>query len=191
MPSTFDTIIESLVTTHPFFTTWVGASVSADARRVLARKLFLYEARGRPVNSRAADLARIDAEVTLFTPRPQIGLVRDRVVATLDRFAAPPYVAGERLLRSTQRFPAIYWGARGASGIQWGFVRDIIRVLSGLTVPGGPSVSPADIATYATLATRVDDGYANTDRARLIAKYNAADLDPSLPEVGLAFTPLI
>lgn len=191
MPSPLDTLIDSLVTTHPFFTTWVGPSVTADARRLLARKLYLYEARGRPVDSRAADLARIDEEVTLYAPRPQIGLVRDRVVATLDRFARAPYVPGERVLNSTRRFPAIYWGARNASGIQWGWVRDIIRVLSGLSVPGGPSVSAADVTRYATLAARVDDGYANTDRARLIGKYNDADLAPSLPEYGLAFDPLI
>jgi hypothetical protein len=189
MPSPLTTAINALVSSHSFFTTYMGAGVALDARRLLATKLYLYEVRGRPVNTRAVDLERIDAEYTLFAPRPQLAQAMARLEQSLSRFTSAPYVPGEVILSRPRLFPGVYWGGRYASGTQRPWVRDTIRRYHGQPVTGGPGITAADLARYAELRVRVNDGYANTDRARLIMKYNAPDLPPSLPGFGLVETP--
>ncbi len=188
MPTPLAIAVNAIVTSHPFFTTWIGPAVTAVQKRALARKLMLYELRGRPWHSRDADIVRLDKESVLWDPRPQLGQARTRLEQTLTRFCAAPYVVGEPVLAAHRLFPAVYWGARYGSGTQWGYVRDIIRRYHGQ--PSPMTISAGDLARYNALRLRPDDGYANTDRARLIMKYNVPDVPPSLPGAGLVDTPL-
>lgn len=188
MPSVLTVAANTLVATHPFFTTFMGSAVTVAAKRLLARKLLFYEVRGRPVDTRGPDIVRFDGECTLWDPRPQFGTAQTQVSAALTRIASAPYVPGEAILTDAAAFPAIYWGARFASGTQRPWVRDTIRRYHGF--PSGVAVSPADRTTYSALLTASNDGYANTDRARLIMKYNAPDLPSALPGTGLVLPPL-
>ncbi len=187
MPTPLATAVNALVASHPFFTTWIGPAVTAVQKRALARKLLLYEVRGRPWASKAPDIARLDKESVLWAPRPQLGLARARLEQGLTRFCGAPYVVGEPVLSNHKLFPGVYWGARFGSGSQWGFVRDVIRRFHGQSSP--VTITPADRARYNALKLKPDDGYANTDRARLIMKYNWVDAPPSLPGAGLVETP--
>lgn len=188
MPSVLTVAATSLAASHPFFTTYVGPSVTDAAKQRLARVLLFYEVRGRPINTNARTLARFDGECTLWDPRPQFRTAVTAVTDSLTRIAAAPYVAGEAILTNVAAFPAIYWALRFSSGIQWGYMRDIVRRYNGVatSVP----VTPADLSTYAALLSAANDGFSNTDRAQLIMKYNLGDLGSDLPRVALVLPPL-
>ena len=188
MPSVLTVAANNLVATHPFFTTFMGSAVTIAAKRRLARKLLCYEVRGRPVDTRGPDLARFDEECTLWQLHPQFGAAQAQTSQALTRIAAAPYVVGEAVLTDAAAFPGIYWGVRLTSTVQIPYMRDIVLRYHG--VMSGVPVTPADLAAYTVLLAQPNDGFANTDRARLIMKYNSADVPVNLPGAGMVLPQL-
>ncbi len=187
MPSILTTAANALAATHPFFTTYWTAAGGLNAKRLAAKKLLLYEVRGRPWNSLAADLKELDDEVTKWNPRPAFGAAEARVVAALNAFAAAPWTPGEAVLKRGSTFLAVYWAFGFSSGVQRPHTRQAILALEKL--PSTLAVSVADRNRYTALKKDRDSCYANLKRAQLIMKYNAPDLPISLPGEALVQPP--
>lgn len=187
MPNPLPPMISSLVASHAFFTTYVGAGATTANKELLATKLLLYEVRGRPWDTRTRDLANFEQDCIRFDPRPQLGDARDRLVQALDRFTAREWVPGELILRRLRAFPGVYWGVRRSSGSQWGYMRDIVRAFYGQSSP--VTIPPATLTEYRALRRRGNEGDANLARARLTMALNFVDLPADLPQHGLVEVP--
>lgn len=187
MPNPLPPIVNDLVSTHAFFTSFVGTAATVADKELLATKLLLYEVRGRPWDSRTRDLDTFNQDCIRFESRPQLGLARDELVRTLDRFTADEWVPGELILRRLGAFPGVYWGVRWSSGSQWGYMRSVIRGFYGQS--GGGSIPPDVVAEYQSLRRRRNEGDANLERARLTMDRNVVDRPDHLPQLGLIEVP--
>ncbi len=185
MATPLELVIDPIVSTHAFFTTYVGASVSVADKRRLATKLLLYEIRGRPWDSEAVDLKRFSGEWTRFTAKPQLPVVVNRLKGALDRYAAgySPWVAGEPVFKRHREFPGVYWGMRWVSTSQLAYARDLVLAFYGL--PSPVTLPAAKVNRYTALRATFNVGYANHDRALMLMAENSADMPYGLPEEAL------
>lgn len=182
MPTALQNVINPIVSTHPFFTTYLGAGITVTAKRTLATKLLLYEIKGRPVDTSTARLERFSVEWTQWRIRPQLVTATDRMTQTLSRFGAP-WVPGEVVLSNLRAFPGAYWGLRWVSGVLWPDARNVIRAFYNQSSPA--TVPAAERTRYSALRLRYNSGDAALDRAQMFMEYFEPDRLPGLPGEAL------
>jgi hypothetical protein len=182
MPTALQDVINPIVATHLFFTTYLGSGVTVTQKRTLATKLLLYEIKGRPVDTGTARLDRFSDEWDQWKIRPQLVTATDRMKQTLSRFGAP-WAPGEVVLSNLRAFPGAYWGLRWVSGVLWPDARNIMRAFYNQSSP--VSLPLAERNRYSALRLRYNSGDAALDRAQLFMNYFLPDRPPGLPGEAL------